>query len=166
MSLLNEVKQGFDKAEHLEESAQLVTENTQLLCENAEDILAKVTAQLKAEKDPFENNEKNAKIVAGLMLLDKPEARDALNIDRRKLGIILNYAGEKDEVTTKLAQIGGTHAKSLYKRLKQQGKDLDRELVQKLDKLKHDFELLRNKIKNERKSQENKKPRKRDRTVK
>lgn len=165
MSLINEIVQDAKNADVLRENVELVTEQADVLCESAEDILGTVTAQLKAEKDPFENNEKVAKIVAGLMLLDNQDARDALNIDRRKLGIILNYAGEKDEVTTKLAQIGGTHAKSMFKRLKTQGKELDPELIKKLDKIKHDFEILRNKIKNERKSQENKKPRKRDRTV-
>lgn len=143
--LIDDINEEINTADILYENCSIITDNIELLAEEADKLIGKAIAALNAGKNPFETIPGSRELIAGLMLIAKESNRDALNINDKKFDLISQFVDEKDGVKKYVSKIGTLHGKSLLKNLDSHvsQSDMRKVLAKKLTKLQQSYSTVK-----------------------
>ena len=146
--LINDINDEVNEVDVLLENCLATEQDVDILCEEADRVLGRTIAALKAGKNPFETMPGSRELVAGLMLLAKQTNRSALNINDKKFDLISKFVDEKEGVKKFVSSLANTHAKSLLKNLDAHVGDADKRkvLAKKLTKLQQSYGTVKHKV--------------------
>lgn len=144
-NLIKEVNEEVNEVNYLFEVCQESKYSVDVLCEAADRWLGRVLVALRSGKNPFETMPGSKEVVAGLMLLNNPNNREALNISDEKFDKVAKEVSKDEGVQKYLARISTTHGKSLINKLEKHVEDSDKRdiLIRKLAKLQQRFSTVK-----------------------
>lgn len=139
--LVHQINENANSTRLLIESCKLTGYNVDNICEAADRWLGRVLTSLRHGKNPFDTIPGSKEIVAGLLLLNNPDNREALNIDDSKFDAMAQELERKEGFQKYLSRIAKRHAPSLIDNLQQHVEDSNKRevLIKKLTKLQQRF---------------------------
>lgn len=140
-NLVQQINEDANTTYYLTEMCKATGYNVDIICEAADRWIGRVLASLRHGKNPFETMPGSKEIVAGLLLLNNPNNREALNVDDEKFDAMARELERKEGFQKYLSRIAKQHAPSLIDKLEQHVEDSNKRdiLIRKLTKLQQRF---------------------------